>query len=338
VLLLANLAMFALLLSAGSGWDGSNTRPYLSYGAIHRSLIADGQYWRLLSAAFLHFGIIHLALNMWALWDVGRLSERLFGPVAYLLIYAASAAIGGAASILVHGDAAISAGASGAIFGLCGALGALMLHNRHVFPPRILKRLAASVGAMVAYSLFLGFTKDGIDNAAHIGGMLGGALLGGMLSFPLEQKLPERAARRWVLAGLASILLIGIVVYGATHRDPAWEAEQDARRALAFLAREDDRLLSVGNDVLIHARAAELPVQIEIQLARPWDAVAAELGRHAVPSLERVLRAARRYAILQAAFWRSYARKVSTNAPDWSEWLRGAQLELDIARRAALGR
>src|SRR5512139_917876 len=106
VLLAANLAMFVALLAAGAGLDGTDTEAFLRLGAIHRSLIAEGEYWRLLSAAFLHFGVIHLAFNMWALWNVGALAERLFGKVGFLLIYAACAALGGASSILVHGDEA----------------------------------------------------------------------------------------------------------------------------------------------------------------------------------------------------------------------------------------
>lgn len=225
-LLLANIVMTLVLFAMGGLRDTLDFQVYRTLGAIQVQDVLGGEYWRLLSAAFLHFGFFHLLFNMWALWDIGSITERLFGSVSYALIYLAGAAMGGVGSVLINADHVVSAGASGAIFGLCGALGAFLLRFEDAVPKHAQKRLWWSVGGLVVYSLLQGFTHPGIDNAAHIGGLLGGACAGFLLATPLESAVPPaRETRRWVIgaggAALVLLLLRGITPAGGRGARPS---------------------------------------------------------------------------------------------------------------------
>ena len=118
----ANVLVFVAMLAAGAGlWHTANGVP-LAWGANFGPATQDGQWWRLFTALFVHFGVVHLAMNMWALWDVGRLMERLHGPWRLALLYFGSGVLGNLLSLVVQGNQAVSGGASGAVFSLYGAL------------------------------------------------------------------------------------------------------------------------------------------------------------------------------------------------------------------------
>ena len=111
----ANLCIFAAMLAYGAGLWHSPNDVQLAWGANFGPATKDGEWWRLGTAMFLHFGLVHLAMNMWALWDGGRLAERLYGRWRFLVIYVASGLAGNLLSLIVHGDHAVSGGASSAI-------------------------------------------------------------------------------------------------------------------------------------------------------------------------------------------------------------------------------
>jgi hypothetical protein len=137
---------------------------------------------------------------------------------------------------------------------------------------------------------------------------------------------------------LGAVLVVGYVAHAATHRDPDWEAGQAARRALGDLSREDDRLLAVANQVLMQTPSARLPAEIDARLVRPWEAIAAALSNPAPTGLEPGLEQARRYAAMQAEYWRGYATALGKDTPARREQLDAMRRELDVARRAVLGR
>lgn len=121
-LLSANILVFLAMIANGASWWHTSTAVPLQWGANFGPATQDGQWWRLGSALFVHFGIIHLAFNMWALWDVGRLVEQLYGRWRFLLLYLGSGIVGNLVSLAIQGNRAVSGGASGAIFSLYGAL------------------------------------------------------------------------------------------------------------------------------------------------------------------------------------------------------------------------
>lgn len=149
------------------------------WGAKVNAEIRAGQWWRLLASAFLHGNWMHFLFNAYALFVVGSLVERAYGPVRFLAIYVGSALTGSLASFALSD--AMSVGASGAIFGLMSA-GLLALKRGDQSVQALLSgKQLAGLGWWAAYSLLQGFTHPGIDNAAHLGGLAGGAALAAVL-------------------------------------------------------------------------------------------------------------------------------------------------------------
>jgi rhomboid protease GluP len=146
----------------------------LNWGANFRALTLDGELWRLLTNVFLHFGILHLLLNMYALMYIGILLEPYLGKAKFLIAYLFTGVIASLTSIYWH-PVTISAGASGAIFGMYGVFLAMLTTNFISREAR--KPLLISIGVFVLFNLANG-VKAGIDNAAHIGGLLGGLVIG----------------------------------------------------------------------------------------------------------------------------------------------------------------
>jgi rhomboid protease GluP len=190
----------------------------------------DGEYWRLLSVTLVHGGIIHLLFNMYALWIIGPIVEALYGPGRYLAIYLLCAAAGSAATCAMF--AAPAVGASGAIFGLFGTL---LVADRVHKPAltRNARNLTAQIGILIGINLVIGFSLSGIDNAAHIGGLLAGAWLG-LVVVPRGARLasfwsrpatasspstagrpeatPDRAVALRQLAGVAALVAVIVIV------------------------------------------------------------------------------------------------------------------------------
>lgn len=214
VLLAANAAWWLTAELVGSTRDPLSL---LDFGANYGPLVAGGEYWRLLSSVFLHIGIMHLALNSLGLLIYGMLLERAFGSLRFAFIYLASGLAGSTASFVAN-PLAISAGASGAIFGLLGALASCFLTGRGSLG-RGSRRDAAGIGVLVAINLAWGFMVPGIDNWAHIGGLAMGFALGGVLASgsetygvytgPAAREAPRRTGSiRWVLVALPPVALL----------------------------------------------------------------------------------------------------------------------------------
>jgi len=154
--------------------------------------IADGEYYRLLTSMFLHYGLIHLALNMWALWVLGRELEARLGPLRFTVLYLVSG-LGGSVACYVFAPAAQAAGASGAIYGLFAALFIVF---------RRLQRDTSAIITVLVINLVFSFSVPGISIEAHLGGLITGAILGVALAYP------PKAIRNRVLAGTVAALLL----------------------------------------------------------------------------------------------------------------------------------
>ncbi|MDY4078131.1 MAG: rhomboid family intramembrane serine protease [Clostridium sp.] len=149
-----------------------NAYVLLYMGGNYGALVSHGQVWRLLTCAFLHGGLIHILCNMYALYALGPQVEILFGRVKYIIIYLLSA-IGGSLLSYKFSPSSLSIGASGAIFGLFGAMVVFVLKYKDRIPKRVLNNLFG----VIILNLLIGFNLQGIDNFAHIGGLLVGALV-----------------------------------------------------------------------------------------------------------------------------------------------------------------
>lgn len=203
------------------------------YGAKDSAAIAGGEYWRLLTVAFLHGGYLHLAVNSWSLYQLGSVLEPAIGRVRYLATYFVSAVTGGLASWAF--SPALGVGASGAIFGLAGAAVYLSWRGRTA---RLPSSLAGTLVAWGAVNLVLGFSIPTIDNAAHLGGLAGGLLCGVLL-------VSDLVSWPFVVAGLVTLgwavraistgddrMTAAQAFIEAEHADEA-EDTVAARRALA---------------------------------------------------------------------------------------------------------
>lgn len=173
-LIVINVLVFFLLSLRG---DTESGYFMLQYGAMYEPLVTDGhEYYRLITSLFLHFGIQHLLNNMVMLGALGYQLENEVGRVKFLLIYFISGIGGNLCSLywnVSHGEQVISAGASGAIFGLMGSLLYIVAVNRG----RLGRLSGRGMLIMVALSLYFGLTSSGVDNSAHIGGLICGILI-----------------------------------------------------------------------------------------------------------------------------------------------------------------
>lgn len=219
-----NVAVWLLNL-----WDGmSPMKPssveLFAWGANSATaVVRDGEHWRLLTATALHGGVLHLGLNMFALWDAGRRVCRWFGNGQFLLIYLGAGLAGSALSLHFSSQQAVSVGASGAVFGVLGALLVGVYQHRGSVPKAMATQLLTSQGVFVLIMLGQGFARPGIDNAAHVGGLVMGALLAWLLVELIDERAsPGQRRRRQVMAVGATVLLVGALVGlarpGVDHR------------------------------------------------------------------------------------------------------------------------
>lgn len=168
-LVIINMVVFLLMYLFGNG--STNVGTLLNFGANYGPLVRNGEYFRLITAAFLHAGLLHLLFNCYALYIVGAQIESFLGKTKFLLIYFFSALAASLMSMLFYDG--LSVGASGAIFGLFGALLYFGYHYR-VYLGNVLK---SQIIPLILINLLFGFVVSGVDNAAHIGGLIGGLLM-----------------------------------------------------------------------------------------------------------------------------------------------------------------
>jgi rhomboid protease GluP len=266
-LLAGNLAVFVAMLVQGAGlWHAPND-VQLAWGANFGPATRDGEWWRLGTAMFVHFGLLHLAVNMWALWDGCRLVERLYGHARFLAIYGAGGMAGNLFSLLAHGDHAVSGGASGAIFSAYGALLVCLWRERGQIHPVEFRWLFGGAAAFAAATIAMGLLIPGIDNAAHLGGLVCGALAGRALARPISARSPAPGVGRWVAAA-ALFGVIAALVAVLPASEYSWHEEQKARTEIREFLADDRRITERWRTILESgnvrgASFAELAASIE---------------------------------------------------------------------------
>jgi len=216
-----NVLVFAVMVATGVNALNPTVEQLLRWGADYGPLTLGGQPWRLVTNTFVHLGLVHILANMAALLSAGAIVERLFGPLAFAALYLAAGIAASLASTLIH-PLVVSAGASGAIFGVYGALGALVLLQRGAIPGVVLSKLGGVAGSFIVYNIVFGAAHAGIDNIAHLGGLVGGAVAGALLVRPLIPGRPETMRRPACLA--AASLAVGLGVALVLPRPLSYES------------------------------------------------------------------------------------------------------------------
>jgi rhomboid protease GluP len=156
--------------------------------------ILAGEWWRLVTVALVHGSLMHLAFNAFALWDLGALAETLFGRTRFLAVFVVGTAVATVASVVWNPSPAV--GASGGVFAVVGALLVLALRSRGTLAEPFRRRLVRDMVVIVGVNLVFGFTVTYVDNAAHLGGLVAGALLGAAAGFGPEMRRAIEARRR----------------------------------------------------------------------------------------------------------------------------------------------
>ena len=178
-----NVAVFvAMTLAVGvSMLNNPAGQDLVRWGANFGPLTASGQWWRLLTCVFVHGGLLHIGFNMWCLWSLGRIAESVYGHWTFAAVYLI-AGLAASLTSLIWNPAILSVGASGAIFGIAGALIASFYLGEFALPRAALAGTLRSVVVFVGYNLVFGAVIARTDNAAHVGGLLMGLLLGALIA------------------------------------------------------------------------------------------------------------------------------------------------------------
>jgi rhomboid protease GluP len=282
-LIALNVIVFGAMIATGVDPLGGRPDDYLKFGANFGPLTSGGEWWRLATCTFVHAGILHLLFNMWALWDSGQLTERLFGNAWFAAIYLFAGVTGSFASMLWRNEA-VSVGASGAVFGVFGALLAYTIRERGSIPPVMLNRLRISTSIFVTYSLFYGFAASGIDNAAHMGGLAAGLVMGFVGARPLEANARIAGhARRIVLAFLIAAIALPSAARFAPDTSRVYREALALQKAIDAFAADERKLSTAFEEVVKRARDGKLDDKSALKELRgnllpAWDEAVAKLS------------------------------------------------------------
>jgi rhomboid protease GluP len=208
-----NCAVYVAMVMRGVSPTMPTVLDLVHWGANFGGYVLAGQWWRLLTAAFVHVGILHLATNMWCLWNLGLLGEPLLGPAGIIAVYGLTGIAGNLLSTAVHPQI-VGAGASGAVFGLAGVLILLLKAKLLPVAPEEVRRLRKSVIYFALLNFVIGGTtlflrtSIQIDNMAHLGGFLCGLALGGPLVPRIGAARSQFVFRSWAAYGGMAVLLL----------------------------------------------------------------------------------------------------------------------------------
>jgi membrane associated rhomboid family serine protease/Flp pilus assembly protein TadD len=238
-ILTMNLLVFAAMALRGASLLSPDNVQLLKWGADFGPLSLGAQPWRILTSTYVHIGFVHITVNMWALWQLGRAAERIFGPWTYFVIYTASG-ISGSLLSLLHNPIGVSAGASGALFGIVGALIAALYLGKLPFPKPVRDGLLKNLVWVAVINLGLGASIPGIDNAGHVGGLVMGLALGAIIGPHLMEQQVRRAGYNRLTAVAAVFLLVGFG--GFVKKERGYVAEIEKGRVALERGRTDEAI------------------------------------------------------------------------------------------------
>ena len=294
-------ALFAAMV-ATSGRVVFPSATLIRWGGLAPAAVVDGEWWRLLSSMWLHAHPLHLILNLLFLWQLGAIVERMLGPFVFLAVYLLAGVLATAVSLQTLGSHGVSVGASGAIFGLVGVLLAVVVTSRRI-PGlgRLLGDLRRQLIGVTLANLVAGFIIPGIDNGAHVGGLVAGLILGWLVGRDAVLSTPPP---RRVLLPLALTALLAATSVGVAMRVAASQT----------IATEQQRFDAVNAPAEASFRAAVADVRAG---KRPGPEAADAIGRLVAPRIrEAQARSDRLLREAQARFQATAARRGATPVGD----------------------
>lgn len=209
-LIAISVGVFVAMVATGVSFDSPTAGQLLSRGGNFAPFTLSGQYWRLVSSAFLHVGFVHLGLNMMSLWILGRMVEKFFGPFITFGLYLLTA-IGAGLLSLSWAPMRVSAGASGSIFGFDGILISVLYYGRLGLPPDSRRRALSWVLKIALINLVYGLFGN-IDNMAHLGGLLTGLLAGLFLARTFSSPAQDRVSQQTRIMAMTALGLLLVLV------------------------------------------------------------------------------------------------------------------------------
>jgi len=220
-----NVIVFIMMVIDGAGILIPNGLVHINWGSDFAPLTLSGEWWRLLTSMFIHFGIIHLALNMYCLFRIGIYLEPMLGKPRFITAYLCTGIVAGITSLWWHTSPVNSAGASGAIFGMYGLFLALL--TTRLIPGQARNGLLQSIGLFIFFNLVYG-VKSGIDNAAHVGGLLSGVIVGYIYAAVIKKEKEVQQPVTWVVPMVIMATCMMAVFYLRQNKQPVPEKMQIA--------------------------------------------------------------------------------------------------------------
>lgn len=315
----ANVLVFVAMVAWGVHFMSPTSQNLIDWGANYGPKISAGQWWRLFAAMFLHVGVLHIAMNMWGLWNIGAFIERALGTTTFLVIYLLSGWTGSVVSVLMK-PMTVSAGASGAIFGVFGVMLAFVLRPRRSVPVAALRALRSSTFFFLAINLWLGLKTPGIDLAAHMGGLVCGFLLGAVLGHELTPEARRAAHRRTLVAGAVTAMALAVATMALKGRVPDVHAQLDRFQTV------EGEVVEKYNEASQKAVKGEISDDefaglIERDILVPWRALHVDPAtlRNVPRELRQLVRDIEEYRKAREQGWELMVRGLRTKDPDTIE-------------------
>lgn len=320
-IVVVNVAVFGVMVASGVHPLMPTPESLIKWGANFGPKVSAGDWWRLFTAMFVHVGAVHILMNMWALWNVGGLVERALGTTTFLVVYLLSGWAGSIASVLVN-PMTVSAGASGAIFGVFGVMLAFVLRPRSTVPRAALKSLRGNIFFFLALNLWLGIKMPAIDLAAHGGGLVCGFVLGALLTHELTTNERRAALRRTVPVGAFAAVALSFLTFilRGTVPDFQGDAEKfDAVEHRVFKAFEDAERKAAAREISDQEYADIL----DRDVLGPWRGIAMDPKRYRrlPPKVRQWIEGMAAYHAMREHSWESMAHALRSG--DTEEYKRG---------------
>jgi len=253
----ANVAVYLGMVLAGGSFMEFNSQQLVHWGANFGPLTVSGDWWRLLTCVFLHGGLLHIGFNMWCLWDLGALCESLYGHWTFAAVYFISG-IGASVASIIWKPQVLSVGASGAIFGIAGALIASFYLGEFSLPRAAISGTLRSLVMFAGYNLLFGAISGITDNGAHVGGLITGLALGALLA----RVAPDHSniARR-----IGVLLVVSAMVGGGIkwiQYSGGWIVH--AQRAFTLLQQHKTDQAIAELQTTVRLRPEYIPARVEL--------------------------------------------------------------------------